>query len=351
MTKPEFMRQCHNPDPTAAGVRRVAVTGASGHIGANLVRELLHRGYQVVCLVRKHSPALDGLDVVKNKGDVLDQRSLRRAFHGVEVVYHLAAYISIRPGQKKVLDLVNTEGTRNVIEACQSTGVSMLVHFSSIHALDQGRAAQELHENSKLASAAKGHAADYDVSKANADRLVRDSDLKTRIIYPSAVFGPNDFRHSLLGTAIVKMAQGRLPVLVEGGYNWVDVRDVAWAAVEAAEAEASDERYILSGHYLDLGEVARVIASQRGVAPPGLVCPVWLAKLTTPLLGLWSMISGEEPLYTRYSLSVLTQRKTICHLLATRRLGYQPRPFTSSMRDTLRFYADQGRLANIQAGG
>mgnify|MGYP001552347442 FL=1 len=113
--------------------KKVAVTGASGHIGANLVRELIGRGYEVVVLIRKTCRALEGLDVVRVHGDLSDRESLCRAFRGVDQVYHLAAYISIQSGENQKLELVNIEGTSNVLEACQSEGVSTLNHFSKIN--------------------------------------------------------------------------------------------------------------------------------------------------------------------------------------------------------------------------
>jgi dihydroflavonol-4-reductase len=328
-------------------MKKVAVTGATGHIGANLVRELINRGYEVVTLVRETSRALEGLDVTRIQGDLLDQQSLCNVFRGVEHVYHLAAYISIEPGQKETLDRVNIEGTANVIAACQSEGVSTLVYFSSIHALDQDSPGQEVNEKNKLVSDIQGDGGDYDYSKAMAERLVRNcsgSALSTRVIYPTAVIGPNDFRLSLFGTAILKMAQGRLPALVKGGYNWVDARDVACGAVEAAEAADGDHRYILSGHFMALSEVAEVIAGLTGVAAPAFNCPLWLARLTTPLVGLWARLRGQAPLYTRYSLSVLSENKMISHDLATQKLGYQPRPFHISMKDALHSYAEHGHL-------
>ena len=91
-------------------MKKVAVTGASGHIGANLVRELLQRGYEVVTLIRQSSLALEGLDVIRVDGDVLDPASLGRAFRGVEQVYHLAAYVSIQPGDNEKLEQVNKIG-------------------------------------------------------------------------------------------------------------------------------------------------------------------------------------------------------------------------------------------------
>jgi dihydroflavonol-4-reductase len=325
-------------------VKKVAVTGASGHIGANLVRELLLRGYEVTALVRQSSAALDGLDVSRVEGSLEDQQSLSRAFKGVEQVYHLAAFISIQSGHKERLERVNVEGTRNVLSVCQAEGVSTLVHFSSIHALELEPLDKAVTEKNPLLGAGAGRGADYDHSKARADRLIRLNDheaLQTRIVYPTAVFGPNDFRSSLFGQAIQKLAHGQLPALVAGGFDWVDARDVAWGAVEAAEKGKDGDRYLLSGQYLEMHAVAAVIAELTGVAAPRFTCPAGLAALSAPLLGLWARLRGETPIYTRDSLAALSANKEMSHARAARLLGYQPRPFRQSMRDALNFYSRQ----------
>jgi dihydroflavonol-4-reductase len=325
-------------------MKRVAVTGASGHIGANLVRELLGRGYQVVALIRQSRLALEGLEVERVDGDVLDVDSLRRAFRGAEQVFHLAALISIQPGVGEKLERVNVEGTRNVIRACEEEGVATLVHFSSIHALAQEPMDQPVTENNPLADERGVHVADYDLSKAHADRLVRNiagQSLQTRIIYPTAVFGPNDFKLSLFGHALNKLARGKLPALVAGGFDWVDARDVAWGAVEAAEKGADGDRYMLSGHYLDMQQVAAVVAELTGVAAPRLSFPVGLAAVFAPLMSGWARLTGDTPLYTRDSLAALKANKVMSHARAGRELGYRPRPFHESMADTLNFYSKQ----------
>ena len=322
-------------------MKRVAVTGASGHIGANLVRELIGRGYEVVVFIRQTSLALEGLDVVKVQGDLSDQQSLCRAFRGVDHVYHLAAHISIQSGEMEQLESINVEGTRNVIAACQSEAVSTLVYFSSIHALDMSPLDQAVtEENPLLGSRQSG--SDYEYTKARAESLVRENvngALSTRIIYPTAVLGPNDFNLSLFGQAILRMAHGRLPALVPGGFNWVDVRDVAWGAVEAAEKGADGDRYILSGNFLSVSEVAAVVAELTGTSAPRITIPTWLAGMSAPLMGMWARLRGESPVYTRYSLSALASNKQISHSRATRHLAYQPRSFHSSMKDALQFYA------------
>ncbi len=321
--------------------KKVAVTGASGHIGANLIRELIHRGFEVVTLVRQTSSALEGLDVVRVDGDILDVQSLRKAFRGVEQVYHLAAYISIQGGENEKLELINIEGTRNVIAACESEGVSTLVYFSTIHALKLEPLDQPVTEENPLLGERTGHGGDYDYSKAGAERLVRNNSCKTlgtRIIYPTAVLGPNDFNQSLFGQAIVKMACGRLPALVSGGFDWVDARDVAWGAVEAAEMGADGARYILSGHYLSMPEVAAEIAKLTSIEAPRFTCPTWLAGLFAPFMSGWARMSGQAPLYTRDSLAILSTNKVMSHARATRELSYQPRSFRDSMTDVISFY-------------
>jgi len=325
-------------------MKKVAVTGGSGHIGANLVRELIGRGYQVVTLIRQSSHALDGLDVARVDGDILDSQSLRRAFNGAEQVYHLAAYISIQTGDAEKLEMINVEGTRNVLEACKSRGVSTLVHFSSIHALELEPLDQPVTEENPLVGDGTGRVADYDLSKARADRLVRQNDCKTlatRIIYPTAVLGPNDFKLSLFGQVITKLAHGKLPALVSGGFDWVDARDVAWGAVEAAERGADGDRFILSGHYLSMTEIAKVIAELTGIAAPRLTCPMWIAGLFAPLMSGWARLTGEAPLYTRYSLATLSTNKLMSHAKASRLLAYHPRSFRDSMADALHFYTNQ----------
>lgn len=323
-------------------MRKATVTGASGHLGANLVRLLIKRGYRVTALVRKSSEALADLDISIIEGDITCPDSLDAAFAGAEQVYHLAAHISIADGEWEKLRTINVEGTQNVLTACQSQGVSTLVHFSSIHALDLRPLDRPVSENNPLVKDRMPHGSDYDFSKAEADRLIRKNDcshLDTRIIYPTAVFGPHDYRMSLFGQAILKMANGRLPALVAGGFDWVDARDVVTLAVDAAEKGRDGDRFIVSGHYRDMRQVAAVISELTGISAPRLSSPIWLARLFAPLMSAWASLQDETPLYTKDSLSTLNTNRMLSHDRAAGVLGYKPQAFRASMRDTLRFYA------------
>jgi dihydroflavonol-4-reductase len=323
----------------------VAITGASGHVGANLVRTLIARGIPTRCLVHVNCRALDGLDTEFFQGDILDLESLCRAFQGAEVVYHLAACISLSMDDWPVLESVNVTGTRNVVEACLRTGVRRLVHFSSIHALVQEPFNTPVDEDRPLAESRKYPP--YDRSKAAAEREVHrgmEKGLDAVIINPTAIIGPYDYQPSYFGEALLSMARGKLPALVTGGFDWVDVRDVVAGAIRAGELAPAGAQYLLSGHWVSMRDIAAMVAEVTGTAAARLVCPLWLARFGAPIIKGISRLNGKRPLYTSVSLNALRSNRHISHEKATRELGYQPRPFRETLADTLRWFEEDGQL-------
>jgi dihydroflavonol-4-reductase len=324
----------------------VVITGASGHIGANLSRALMAQGVPTRCLVHVNCRALDGLDTEIVRGDVRDVDSLCRAFEGADIVYHLAACISLSMKDWPVLEAVNVLGTRNVVEACRRTGVRRLVHFSSIHALTQEPLSIPVDESRPLAESRRYPP--YDRSKAAAEREVRraiDAGLDAVIIYPTAIIGPHDYEPSYFGEALLSLAQRRLPALVTGGFDWVDVRDVVAGALRAAEKAAAGARYLLSGHWVSMCDIAAMVSEITGVPANRLVCPLWLAHIGAPFIQAASRLNGRRPLYTGVSLRALKSNRNISHERATRDLGYRPRPFRETLVDTLRWFEGNGQLA------
>ncbi len=324
----------------------VVVTGATGHIGANLVRALIDKGTPTRCLMHKSHRAIDELDVEKVHGDVRDLDSLCKAFKGVDVVYHLAATISLSMADWPRLEAINVGGTKNVIEACRKTGVRRLVHFSSIHALTQEPLDIPVNEERELASGSR--LPPYDRSKAAGERLVRQAiadGMNVVIIYPTAAFGPYDYMPSFFGEALIGIACRTLPAYVTGGFDWVDARDVAHGAMLAAAKAPAGSRYLISGHWVSMPEVAATIGEIIGVNTGGkFVCPLWLAHIGAPFIESYSKISHKRPLYTSVSLRALKSNKNISHEKATRELGYQPRPFRETLADTLKWFEENGNL-------
>ena len=324
----------------------IAITGASGLVGGNLVRALLAQQRPVRALVHTDRRALTGLDVEIMRADLTDPASLQKAFTDVETVFHLASSISIRMDNWGEMERINVDGTRNVIDACLQCGARKLVYFSSIHAYQQEPFDQPLDETRPLL-AGPDHPP-YERSKAAAELLVRQAgelDLETLVIIPTAILGPNDFRPSYLGEALQLLAGGHLPALVQGGYDWVDVRDVVEGTLLANRLGKNGGRYILSGHWRSLREVARVMAEVTGARAPRLAVPIWLADVVQPAMAKLAQINGSQPLYTKVMLGAMRSNHQISHARAAEDLGYAPRPFEDTLRDTLNWFSTrQGTL-------
>jgi dihydroflavonol-4-reductase len=324
------------------------ITGATGHIGANLVRTMIEQGRPTRCLVHVATAALEGLDTELVRGDICDVESLCHAFRGAEVVYHLAACISLSMDDWPRVETINVSGTRHVIEACLRSGVRRLVYFSSIHALEQAPFNAPVDESRPLVGSEK--CPPYDRSKAAAEKEVRrgiDRGLNAVIINPTGVIGPYDFEPSFLGEAILSMARNTLPARVTGGFDWVDARDVAAGAVRAEALAPAGAAYILSGHWVSMCDIAGMIAEITGVRNNKFVCPLWLARLGAPVIEGVSRMRGRRPLYTGVSLRALNSNRCISHEKASRELGYQPRPFRETLMDTLRWFEASGQLSGL----
>lgn len=322
------------------------VTGASGHVGGVLVRQLLAKGRDVRCLVHDDRVALETLDVERVAGDVRDRQAVTRAMTGVDVVFHLAAVISIDGDRDGQVAAVNVEGVRNVAESALRAGVRRFVHCCSIHAFEQEPRSQFVDETRARAG---GHGVPaYDRSKAAGERAVReliDAGLDAVIIHPTGVIGPFDFRPSRMGKVFLDLYRRRLTGLVAGGFNWVDVRDLGRALRAAESTGRCGESYIVGGHWCSVKDLARISADVTGVRPPRLVSPIWLARLGAPFVAFANRATGREPLYTSESLRALGGYREISCAKAACDLAFEPRPLEESVRDAYRWFAAQGRLA------
>ncbi len=320
----------------------VVVTGASGHLGANLVRTLLARGEQVRVLVHRSSAALAEVEdrIERVEGSVCEPDSLGPAFAGAKRVYHLAGVISIDGDPDGRVHQVNVEGTRNVARACLEHGVARLVHVSSVHAFDMDPRDEVLDERRRQVADSRSHSA-YDRSKALGERAVRetvDAGLDAVIVNPTGIMGPVDYGPSRLGQLLGDLAGNRLPALLDGGFDFVDVRDVADGTIAAAERGRKGHNYILGNTWYSLRELAELVARIGGGRPPILVTPVWAARLGVPFARVAAKLSKTDPLFTRESLEVLVSNRSISSAKARAELGYSPRPLAKTIADTLAWF-------------
>ncbi len=320
----------------------IAVTGASGLLGGNLVRELLAQEQHVRALIHQDTRTVSGLDVETVSVDLNNPSSLKRAFAGVDVVYHLASVISLSMDSWDEVYRVNVLGTRNIVDACLQSGVKRLVHVSSTHSRHPEPFDQILDEDRPLVT--DQSLPPYDRSKALAELEIQkglERGLDAVIIIPSAIVGPYDFRPSFVGEGLQLMQRGGLPALPTGGYNWVDARDVASGAICAAEKARVGSRYILSGHWHSIHDVAVMAAKVSGTRAPRFVIPLRVAELALPILEKVATLRGSQPLYTHAMLNALKSNRHISHAHATRDLGYSPRPILETLTDTLNWFAAQ----------
>ncbi len=315
------------------------VTGATGHIGNVLVRELLEHGQRVRAFVRpgKTPVALEGLDVEIISGDVLKADSLARAMEGVDIAFHLAARISLRSEADPETERVNLEGTRNVLAAVRAAGVRRLVYASSIYAL-RVPVVGEVNESLPFDPVSARGA--YDRSKAAASLEVQNAaaaGLDVVIVCPTAVAGPYDYQVSQAGIGILYNMRPGVKFYVDGAYDFVDVRDVAHGLWLAAEKGKSGAKYILGGGRLTIREVAGCIWEEAGGWHAGVWLPDWVADLAADVLPLLV----DDPIVTPYSLAAVRSNSQISHEKAVRELGFRPRPARQAILDAVRWWQER----------
>lgn len=324
----------------------VAVTGANGHVGNNLCRQLLSLGYNVKGLIHRSANGLKDLDIDTVDGNILDPSSLDKLVRDSEVVFHLAAKIDLY-GDKRNMYTTQVEGTRNIAEACIRNNVRRLVHFSTIHAIEHTPDNSPLNENRPLIS---GSRIMYEISKAKAESFIQDipaGQLETIVLNPTAIMGPFDFAPSMSGQLILQLQARTIPALIPGGYNWVDVRDVAAAACQAIDHGQPGNRYILSGAWHSLREIALMVEEFSGKKIPKFEMPMLLAWIGLPFIQAISFLRKERPLYTRDSLIVVAgSSRNIDNSKAREKLAFKSRPLKETVRDTIHWFKEMGHLSD-----
>lgn len=326
---------------------KFVVTGASGHLGANVVRALVSAGETVRGVDIRPGSALSGIAAEFVRGDVLDPVTLKNAFADAEVVVHLAAKISIAGDPDGSVRRVNVEGVRNVAEAALEAGARRMVHCSSLHAFDVGGTRGPVRENALRATSPALPA--YDRSKAEGEdelRRVVEKGLDAVIVNPSGMFGPIDPEPSRLGRVLLMMFKGRMPVSVTGAFDWVDVRDVAEALIAAADRGRTGENYLIGGHRASVTELGRLAAEVSGRRAPRFVVPLPPVRIAAEAA---VRIAGPgragRLLLTPESLHALATDPVVDYSKATAELGYRARPLAETISDLYASFIDEGLLS------
>ncbi len=332
--------------PNRVSLRRVfaLVTGGGGRLGNVLVRQLIENAEKVRVLEPADLPeSLTGLDIEFMSGSVLDAGDVARATDGVDVVYHLAAKIDLSPKKDPMMYTLNVEGTRKVVDACLSRGLR-LVHTSSHHALVREPLNEPLTEDKPLALDEK---CEYHRSKAIGETIVLDAcerGLDAVIVNPGSMIGSHDYEPSMIGSVLIDLYFGRVPVLLNMLSDYVDVRDVANGMIAAAEKGRRGERYFLTGDVIPVTEMVSLYGELTGAKVPTRALPLWVGWGLLPLALAGSAVTKKEPFITADMLRASVSNEVVSHDKAHSELGYTIRPLRESLTAAVQWYRERGWL-------
>jgi dihydroflavonol-4-reductase len=324
----------------------ILITGASGFVGAAVVRQLLAAGHAVRALIRPNSARanLDLLAVEIVQGDLRDPASLNRAMAGIRFVFHVAADYRLWARHPQDIVRTNVEGTRALMEAALRVGVERIVYTSSVATLKARPDGAPSDETFPLDPASAIGA--YKYSKVVAERLVEtmvaERKLPAVIVNPSTPIGPRDVRPTPTGRIIVEAAAGRMPAFVDTGLNLVHVDDVAAGHLLALAEGRIGERYILGGQDVLLGDMLREIARQTGHSPPKLRLPRRLIFPIAYAAEAVAYFTDREPFVTTTGLRLAKDRMFFTSARAERELGYRPRPYNEAIADAIAWFRAHG---------
>ena len=315
------------------------ITGATGFLGRTVVEELVHHDAQVRALVLHNDPYINLLpkEVHTIVGDVCDKNSLADFFVDADsrtCVIHCAGIVSVasRPGPK--LYQVNVGGTWRILRQCLEHNVGKLIHVSSVHAIPEKPEGCVITESCDFSPGLVD--GDYAKSKAAATELVFDAaerGLNASIVFPSGIIGPGDIQGGSFTSMAKSFLAGKLPFAVRGGYDFVDVRDVAKGILACSESGEPGKGYILSGHYITIRKMLQLVGKAAKLKYRPICLPLSLAKLAAPYYERRSLKDRKPLFFTPYSVAVLASNGQFSHAAASKCFAYQPRPMEETLWD------------------
>lgn len=327
------------------------ITGANGHLGNTIIRKLSSEKVEMRALVLPHevTKKLVELGCTVFFGNVCNKDDIDTLFAGTEkaevIVIHCAGIISIATKVSKLVYDVNVNGTKNVVDKCLANNVKRLIHVSSVHAIPELKKGQTIVEVDKFdPDLVKG---EYAKTKSIATQYVLDKTkegLNAVVVHPSGIVGPYDYGRGHLTQLIQDYFSKKLTALVDGGYDFADVRDVANGIIAAIEKGRSGECYILANKYISVRDLMAIVATYSPRKPITTILPIWFAKLTAPLAELYYKIRKKTPLYTSYSLYTLLSNSVFSYEKAAKELGYVPRDMHDTVKDTIAWMRENKRL-------
>ncbi len=328
------------------------LTGATGLLGGNLVRELVSKGKKVRALVLPHDPALasvpQGVDIVE--GDLLDGKALERFFSVPEntdvSVIHAAGIVTLDPKPNERTRAINVDGTENIVEQCVRHHVKKLIYISSTSVLPELPGNQAIREIEHYDP--DGVVGYYAKTKAMATQIVlraaREKGLDASIVCPSGIFGPDDYGFGLITSCVRMVAEGKLPASIGGSFNSVDARDLAAGILACAEKGRKGETYIMANRCFSFDGLIGAICDETGIRKPRVKIPLSFLRPIAGLGGLYGKITHRPAWFSRFTIYNLERNNNYSAEKAERELGFHCRPMEDTIRDTIAWLKREGRI-------
>ncbi|MCL2570159.1 MAG: NAD-dependent epimerase/dehydratase family protein [Firmicutes bacterium] len=322
------------------------VTGGTGFVGNNLVKELESRGENVVVLAQsreKAEKALVGSGAKIIFGSIMNVSDLEALFEihssAQYIFIHTASVVYLGRNKQRLANMyeTNIQGTQNVVDVCIRHG-ARLVYVSSVHAIPETPKRGVIVEVNNFNP--KKVVGNYAKSKAEASQMVldavRERELDAVLVHPSGIVGPNDYSDTHLTQMVEDYQNGRIPASVKGGYDFVDVRDVMQGTLAVAERGVRGEGYLLTGEYSTVRNMLDTLCELGAGRRVRMRMPLWVAKVGLPFLTMYFKVRKRRPLYSRYSLYTLGSNSNFSNAKAKEQLGYTTRPLKESLQDMVR---------------
>jgi dihydroflavonol-4-reductase len=322
------------------------VTGANGHIGSHIVRELLENGYGVRGLLRPGSDRRGLTDIMNEPlgssfetfhGDVLERPTLARAMDGCEGVIHSAALFSSDPSRKKDILKIAVQGSLNVMEATLQAGVKKVVHISSTAAVgSSSNTFTYLDETSWEEDPPTAYTNAKKISELAVTEFASKSGLPLVVACPSTVIGRNDFKMTPSNSFLRLLAMRKNFFYFAGGINLISAYDAAMGIRLAYEKGLPGERYILANKNLTFREIAKMADKLCGRKKARVPMPTGCLLAGGMALDLLSKLTGRQRALSKKSIGgffgryhYFTNQKAVTHL------GFDPGSPEDALRNAL----------------
>jgi dihydroflavonol-4-reductase len=329
-------------------MKKALVTGAAGFIGANVVRELLEEGVAVRALIKpeENTQNLEGLDVDRVEGDVLDPASLTKAVQGCDTLFHLAAIYKLWLPDPQPIYEVNLRGGNYMLLTARDAGVEKIVYTSSIAALGSESGQTPGHEGTPFSGFK--YKVDYVltkyISEMNALDMARFG-LPLVVVNPALPLGPYDITPTPTGRLVVDVVNRDFPGYIDAGFCVVDVRDVARGHVLAAKKGKVGDKYILGNINISMKEFVKKTAKEAGVK-------IRLMKLPKPLMYSYGWaaervsdrFTHKEPAVTYGAARSFGEYAYFDNTKARTELGLTFRPLEETLQDSISWFRKTGMI-------